>query len=79
MLEQLLAEIRRGGPLTTTILAGRLHTSVEMVNVLLERLVQFGFVQNIEPPCEDSGCHGCSLSGMCKKTSPIGNRLWALS
>lgn len=79
MLEQLLAEIRQGGPLTTTILANRLNTSVEMVNVLLERLVQFGFIRTIEPACDEASCHGCSLGGLCKKTSTTGNRMWTLS
>ncbi|MBE3143978.1 MAG: hypothetical protein IMZ61_08655 [Planctomycetes bacterium] len=65
--------------MTTTILAKRLNTSVEMVNALLERLVQFGFIQNLDPPCEDASCHGCSLSSLCKKTSPTGIRLWTLS
>ena len=79
MLERLLAEIRLGGPLTTTILASRLNTSVEMVNALLERLVQFGFIRKIEPGCSDENCHGCSIGNISKNNPTTENRIWTLS
>jgi hypothetical protein len=79
MLERLLAEIRLGGSLTTTILAKRLNTSVEMIDALLDRLVQFGFIKNLNQDCYDTKCQNCSLGGLCKKNSPTGNRLWTLS
>lgn len=79
MLERLLAEIRLGGPLTTTILARRLNTSVEMVDALLERLVQFGYIKNLNQDCNDAKCQNCSLGGLCKKSSMTEFRLWTLS
>ncbi len=79
MLERLLAEIRLGGPLTTTILAKRLNTSVEMVDALLDRLVQFGFIKNLNQDCNDANCQGCSLGGLCKNTPITEFRLWTLS
>jgi hypothetical protein len=78
MLEQLLSEIRQGCPLTTMILARRLNTSYEMVNALLERLVQFGSIQNIEPPYENASCQGSSLIGLSKELSTTGSQLWTL-
>ena len=64
MLERLLSELRSGVPTTPAILAGRLNTSVEMVQVMLEKLAALGYLQESTP----AGCNtlaGCStLPGM---------------
>lgn len=63
MLEQLLAEIRKGGTLTPQLLALRLGMGVEMVQAMLERLAQMGLVKAYEAPCVT--CEGCALKAGC--------------
>lgn len=78
MLERLLTEIRKGGPVTPTILAGRLNVSVEMVKAMLEKLVQLRLIENFDPSCTTSTCHDCSLGNTCQKTPQTNIRLWSL-
>ena len=64
MLEQLLAEIRRGGTLQPAALAARLKISVSMVQAMLENLERMGKIQQISSEC-GSGCGGCALGDSC--------------
>jgi hypothetical protein len=76
MLERLLVEMRAGGPITPAILARRLNTSVEMVRVMLDKLVQLGLITEYDPDWAGSGCHACSMDSMCKPSSPISGKMW---
>jgi len=74
MLEKLLNEIHSGGTTTSTALAQRLGTSVEMVTAMLEHLNRLGLLKDYQPACGDSACTGCNLSSVCRAdTKP---RLW---
>ena len=73
MLEQLLTEIRRGGPLEVNALAARLNTSPRLVAAMLEHLERSG-VLSAYLGCAD-GCQGCGLKDTCG--APTGGaRLW---
>jgi hypothetical protein len=72
MLEHLLAEIRRGGTLETSVLAARLGTSPQMVAAMLYHLQRLGSIQPYII-CGD-GCAGCCLRDGCQLTHDI--RLW---
>ncbi|MBN1305029.1 MAG: MarR family transcriptional regulator, partial [Anaerolineales bacterium] len=72
MLEQLLKEIRRGGPLETGKLAARLNTSPQMVAAMLAHLQQTGHIQSYQA-C-DNLCAGCSLKSECTSSPVI--QLW---
>jgi hypothetical protein len=70
MLEVLMAEIRGGGTLTSKGLAARLGTSVELVQMMLEKLVQMRLIQNFNETCHQ-GCGGCGFGDECGKTPPL--------
>jgi hypothetical protein len=76
MIEKLLYEIRRGGPLELKTLASHLGTSPEMVTAMLEHLQRLGYIQPYGETC-GTGCGGCAFSQACSinpVTSQI--RLW---
>jgi hypothetical protein len=75
MLEKLLAEIRTGGTLTPQVLAGRLGTSVELVQMMLERLAQMGLIHNFDETCH-TGCGACAFGDECSKPSQKPLRIW---
>lgn len=74
MLEQLIREIRAGGTLETGVLATRLGTTPQLVEVMLEHLQRSGLIHSYSV-CSD-GCQGCSLQETCKKPSINTIRLW---
>lgn len=76
MLQELLHEIRSGGPQDIKSLAIRLHTSSEMVAAMLEHLQRSGYLQSYDD-C-NSGCQGCALKTGCKVQGLPGPRLWTL-
>ncbi len=75
MLEQLLAEIQRGGTLEVRSLAERLRTSPAMIEVLLQHLAEMGRLQTTDA-CRPQSCSGCSLAAGC---SAPGVKLWRSS
>ncbi len=75
MLEQLLAEIGRGGTLETAVLAVRLGTSPQLVAAMLGHLERLGMVLSYVN-CAD-GCGGCNLRGGCLSKAKI--HLWQSS
>ncbi|HEY5901895.1 MAG TPA: FeoC-like transcriptional regulator [Anaerolineales bacterium] len=74
MLEQLLTEIRRGGPLEVNALAARLNTSPRLVAAMLEHLERSGLLSAYLGCAE--GCRGCSLETACPGAHSGGARLW---
>ncbi len=73
MLEQLLDEIRAGGPLETNALATRIGTTPQLLEAMLEHLQRSGLI-GAYVSCSD-GCLGCNLRDACGKT-PSTMRLW---
>ena len=77
MLENLMNEIRAGGPLDAAKLAVQLDTSPQMVEAMLEHLRQTGFLRAYENDSCSDACQACSLKGFCdpnKKRSTI--KIW---
>jgi hypothetical protein len=74
MLEQLINEIRAGGPLETGALAVRLGTTPQLVEAMLGHLQRSGLIQTYVS-CSD-GCLGCNLKDACKKPNSGTIRLW---
>jgi len=74
MLEELLKEIRTGGTLETRVLAARLGTSPQLVEVMLEHLQRIGMIQSYVDCGE--GCQGCSLQVTCGGRNGNSVRLW---
>lgn len=68
MLQSLLDEIKKGGPLSVDILAERLQTTPAMVKAMLEHLVR----QNLIRPFQScvSSCTNCDISELCVSRKP---------
>ena len=74
MLLKLLELLKDDTPHSLHDLAGTLDTSVEMVEAMLERLAQMGYVRQVEG-C-DKSCSSCPSSGHCL---PIrSGRIWTV-
>lgn len=78
MLEELLAEIRSEKTLKPAVLAGRLNTSVAMVQAMIEDLERLGLLQPVDLSCSEP-CGGCSLVDSCTTRVSEKSRLWRLS
>ena len=78
MIERLLNEIRSGGPSTPATLAKKLNTSPEMITAMLEKLAQFGLIENFSPGCSDSSCQGCSIDSYCQKPTRTPGQIWSV-
>jgi len=78
MMEKLLAEIRKGGTLTPAILAKRLDTRVELVQMMLERLAEMGMIDDFSGNCAQP-CSSCALAETCHFPARKKPRLWKLS
>lgn len=74
MLQALIKEIERGGPLEVNRLAASLDTTPEMITMMLETLQKSGFLKQYQS-CED-GCAGCSLSSACGHANVNIAQLW---
>jgi hypothetical protein len=77
MLEKLLSEIRDGGTFQPVVLAAKLHTSVGMVEIMLEDLERRGLITKVNTGCREL-CGGCSMVGECAASGQHG-RLWMLA
>lgn len=77
MLERLVAEIRQGGTLQPSRLAGRLNVSVDLVNMMLEDLARRGLIAEVNAACGQP-CRGCPLVGECVSANNQ-NRTWMLA
>jgi hypothetical protein len=75
MLEQLMAEIRKGGTLEVNQLARKLDTSPQLVSLMMEHLQNNGFLKQYET-CFD-GCSACQLAPACdhKKGNGV-SQIW---
>jgi predicted ArsR family transcriptional regulator len=74
MLEKILSEIQNGGSIQPAVLAKRLDTSPQMIEMMLEDLERRGLLVQVNQPCEKP-CGGCPLVGECSVKSPQG-RMW---
>lgn len=74
MLQELMKEIERGGPLEVNRLATRLDTTPLMITMMLETLQKSGFLKQYQS-CGD-GCAGCSLSPACGHANMNTAQLW---
>jgi len=77
MLQKLLFEIQSGGTLEPGVLAVRLGTTPQMVQVMLEHLERMGMLQILQA-CSTQGCQGCDLACSCSSASARG-RVWKLT
>ena len=74
MLSKLLELLKNGRPRSLYDLAAALDTTVQMVEAMLERLAQMGYVRQVEG-C-DKSCSACPSSGHCL---PIrSGRIWTV-
>jgi predicted ArsR family transcriptional regulator len=74
MLSQLLELLKDDSPHSLGDLAAALDTTVEMVEAMLERLAQMGYVRQVDG-CDQS-CASCPSAGHCL---PIrSGRIWTL-
>ncbi len=73
MLEQLLAEIQKGGTFEVAALAARFGTTPGLVQAMLEHLQRSGHIQPYQT-C-GSPCSGCSLQKSCLHSAQT-PRLW---
>jgi hypothetical protein len=74
MLQQLVDEIQSGGTLEAGALALRLHTSIQLIEAMLEHLQRIGYIKSYVR-CGDA-CHGCSLYDSCSQPDQKTLRLW---
>ena len=75
MLEKLLSEIRSGGTFEIGVLAVKLETTPELVEVMLEHLQNTGYIHPYQT-CSNA-CSRCNLKNACKTTHQTdGVRLW---
>ena len=74
MLNMLMAEIAKGGPLEVNRLAVSLDTTPQLITMMLETLKKSGFLKQYQS-CEE-GCGGCSLSSACDHTNMNTAQLW---
>jgi DeoR/GlpR family transcriptional regulator of sugar metabolism len=74
MLQQLLAELSKGGTVDVAQLAARLKTSPAMVRAMLEQLQSMG---RLEPfsACSTGGCESCGISSTCGQVDK-NTRVW---
>jgi hypothetical protein len=75
MMQQLMAELEKGGTIRPLLLAKRLGISVNMVEAMLEDLVRLGLLREVSMGCGDP-CKGCPLAGSCSQ--PAQSHLWQL-
>jgi hypothetical protein len=74
MLQELMREIEKGGPLEVNHLAASLNTTPRMITMMLETLQKSGFLKQYET-CGD-GCAGCSLASACDHTNTTAGQIW---
>ena len=74
MLNELLAEIKKGGPLEINQLARKLNTTSELVSVMLDDLKRMGLIFSYKA-CS-TGCAGCSLASSCGHKSTNNTKLF---
>ena len=77
MLQALLTEIQKGGPLNPTVLASRLDVSPDLVTLMLEDLERRGLLARLPQSCSSSACQGCPVATTCGP-SDKSSRVWSL-
>jgi len=76
MLQQLLAEIKRGGTLNAATLAARLHVSPTLIEMMLEDLERRGKLSRLKSQCSSGGCGDCPAATACTPQKRERGRVW---
>jgi predicted ArsR family transcriptional regulator len=76
MMDRLLELLRAGGTFRISDIAGKLDTTPQLVEAMLDVLVGLGYLSQLPARC-DEGCDACPVTGMC--TGEPGGRVWTLT
>ncbi len=81
MLERLLREIETCGSMDTRRLAERMHTTPDLIVMMMEELERQGRLTLLMDGCASQGerspCEGCAISAVC--LPPHSGRAWAFN